>query len=104
MVGYNQRGKIKMNKEQLVNLMVENLDKDTYQELPPITENGEYWTIADLFIRQYLNNGDNGFGLKNVSYIYTILRNNKDLLVSEKMVAVDGFNNFGLELWKDYNF
>jgi hypothetical protein len=93
-----------MNKEQLINLMTENLDKDTYKDLPPILENNESWTIADLFIRQFLNNGDNGFGLESVSYIYGVLLAHKDLLISEKIISKNGFNNFGFELWTDYNF
>lgn len=93
-----------MNKEQLIATMIYNLDKDTYQDLPPITENGDYWTIADLFIRQWLNNGSDGFGLKNVDKMYRLLLENKDILVSEKMVSKNGFNNSGFELWKDYNF
>lgn len=93
-----------MNKEQLIATMIYNLDKDTYQDLPPITENEENWTIADLFIRQWLNNGSDGFGLKNVDKMYNLLLENKDILVSEKMVSKNGFNNSGFELWKDYNF
>jgi hypothetical protein len=93
-----------LNKEQLVMVMTENLDKDTYKDLPPILENDKKWTIADLFIRQWLNNGDNGFGLKNVSFVYGLLLKHKDLLVREKMVSKNGANNFGISLWTDYNF
>ena len=93
-----------LNKEQLVMVMTDNLDKDTYKDLPPILENDDAWTIADLFIRQLLNNGDNGFGLNNVEFVYSLLLKHKDLLVREKMVSKNGKNNSGFELWTDYNF
>ena len=33
-------------------------------------ENGEYLTLASQFIRQWLNNGDDGHGLNNVEDVY----------------------------------
>jgi hypothetical protein len=93
-----------LNKEQLVMVMTDNLDKGIYKDLPPILENDDAWTIADLFIRQLLNNGTNGFGLKNVEFVYSLLLKHKDLLVREKMISKVGKNNSGFELWTDYNF
>jgi hypothetical protein len=93
-----------LNKEQLVIVMTDNLNKKIYADLPPVVENNDAWTIADLFIRQLLNNGGDGFGLKNVGFVYGILLKNKDLLIKEKMISKNGFNNSGFELWTDYNF
>jgi hypothetical protein len=94
-----------LNKEQLVAAMVENMSKETYKDLPPILENDKEWTIADLFIRQLLNNGGDGFGLKNVEYVYhDIILPNKDLFIKERMVSKVGKNNSGFSLWEDYNF
>jgi hypothetical protein len=94
-----------LNKEQLVEIMIENLNKKEYKDLPPILENDKEWTIADLFIRQLLNNGGDGFGLENVEYVYhDIILPNKDLLIKEKMVSKNGKNNSGFSLWTDYNF
>jgi hypothetical protein len=94
-----------MNKEQLIAIMIENLNKEEYKDLPPILQNDEEWTIADLFIRQLLNNGADGFGLENVEFVYhDVLLPNKDLLIKERMVSKNGFNNSGFELWTDYNF
>jgi hypothetical protein len=94
-----------MNKEQLIATMVENLNKKTYKDLPPVVENEKEWTIADLFIRQLLNNGGDGFGLKNVGFVYfDIILPNKDLLIKEKMISKTGKNNSGFILWEDYNF
>jgi len=93
-----------LNKEKLVEIMIENLNKKDYKELPPILENDNDWTMADLFIRQLLNNGADGFGLENVGFVYGILLKHKDLLIREKMVSKNGKNNSGFNLWEDYNF
>jgi hypothetical protein len=94
-----------LNKDQLVAIMVENLDKEEYKDLPPILENDKEWSMADLFIRQFLNNGADGFGLENVEYVYhDLLLPHKDLLIKEKMVSKMGKNNSGFSLWEDYNF
>jgi hypothetical protein len=93
-----------LSKEQLVLVMTDNLDKKSYKDLPPILENDKEWTMADLFIRQLLNNGGNGFGLKNVEFVYSLLLKHKDLLIREKMISKAGKNNSGFSLWTDYNF
>jgi hypothetical protein len=94
-----------LNKDQLVAIMVENMSKETYKDLPPILENDKEWSMADLFIRQLLNNGGDGFGLENVEYVYhDIILPHKDLLIKEKMVSKMGKNNSGFSLWEDYNF
>jgi hypothetical protein len=94
-----------LNKEQLVEIMIENLNKKEYKDLPPILENDKEWTIADLFIRQLLNNGGDGFGLKNVGFVYfDIILPNKELLIKERMISKVGKNNSGFILWEDYNF
>jgi hypothetical protein len=97
-----------LNKDQLVAIMVENLDEKEYKkvdELPPILENDKEWSMADLFIRQFLNNGSDGFGLENVEYVYhDILLPNKELLIREKMVSKNGKNNSGMLLWDNYDF
>jgi hypothetical protein len=98
------RRKNKMEKEQLVKIMIDFLDKETYKDLPPILENDKQWTMADLFIRQALNNGGSGFGLNSVNYVYAMLKGHKELLVKENMISKNGFNNSGFSLWEDYNF
>jgi hypothetical protein len=90
-----------LNKEQLVKLMSENIKQD---DRTPITIHEDYWTMADLFIRQWLNNGSDGFDMVNVEHVYDILVNHKDLLISENMVSKSGLNNSGFPLWVDYNF
>jgi hypothetical protein len=90
-----------MNKQELVELMSENIKLDP---TTPITINDDYWTMADLFIRQWLNNGSDGFDMENVEHVYKVLKDHKDLLISENMVSKSGFNNSGFPLWTDYNF
>ena len=40
-----------MDRDELIATLQSNYDDDA-----PIEVNGEYWTLADLFIRQWLNN------------------------------------------------
>jgi hypothetical protein len=70
----------------------------------PIRPNEEKWSIADLFIRQYLNNGGDGFGMKNVYNMYQHLLSNKALLLKHNLISKDAWNNSGFILWEDYNF
>lgn len=62
------------------------------------------WTLADLFIRQSLNNGCNGFGMKRVNAIYDILRDHKEELIAWGWVNEKAFNNSGFILWSNYDF
>ena len=66
--------------------------------------NEDTWTLSDLFIRQYLNNLVDGFGMVNVMEVYQYLCKHKDLLIEYNMVSKDGWNNSGLTLWENYNF
>jgi hypothetical protein len=69
-----------------------------------IDDNNLKWTIADLFIRQYLNNGCDGFGLKNVRRVYNFLCSNKEILIKHNMVSERAWNNSGYPLWDNYKF
>jgi hypothetical protein len=62
------------------------------------------WTIADLFIRQYLNNFCDGFGMKNVEAVYYYLLEHKADLIKYNLISKNGWNNSGYPLWSDYNF
>jgi hypothetical protein len=62
------------------------------------------WSLADLFIRQYLNNSDDGFGMWNVVEVYRNLCEYKDLLIEKNLISKEAWNNSGYPLWKDYNF
>lgn len=94
--------------EELKKYLLSNLktkeDKIEYSQEKFWVLNKENWTLPDLFIRQWLNNGSNGFGLVRVKQVYQKLCENKDLLIELKVVNKDGYNNSGFELWKDYNF
>jgi hypothetical protein len=66
--------------------------------------NEEVWSIADLFIRQWLNNGSDGFGMKNVKNMYEYLRGRREELIEYNLLSEEGRNNSGILLWSDYNF
>lgn len=67
-------------------------------------ENGEYLTLASQFIRQWLNNGDDGHGLNNVEEVYEYLREKKDFLIQYYMVDENVQNLFGFPVWTNYQF
>jgi len=88
-----------MNKEKLIEKLQKNIDR-----MAPIEVNEEEWTLADLFIRQLLNNGCNGFGLIKVRQMYELLCQYKQLLIDNNMVSEKAWNNLGYPLWEGYDF
>ena len=101
--------KNKKEEQKIINLLIKNIDKDEgcyekfWKEGRVKAEPG-YWALADLYIRQYLNNGGNGFGLKNVVKIYKFCVRNKPLLIKYGLVSADGNNLSGNKLWRNYDF
>jgi len=75
-----------------------------YDDKAPIEVNDEQWTLADLFARQWLNNGWDGFGMVNVEEMYNLLCEHSEMLVEENMISERGFNDFGFPLWEDFDF
>ena len=88
-----------MNKERLIERLQKNFDG-----IAPIEVNEEEWTLADLFIRQLLNNGDDGFSMIKVRQMYKLLCRYKQLLIDNNMVSEKAWNNSGYPLWEDYDF
>ena len=88
-----------LNKDELIAKLQSNYDDDA-----PIEVNDEHWTLADLFIRQWLNNGWDGFGMVNVESMFDLLSKHRQLLIDNNMLSKDGYNNSGFPLWKNYNF
>ena len=88
-----------MQKETLIQILESN-----YGDHAPIEVNEEEWTLADLFARQLLNNGGDGFDMVNVRQMYEMLCQNKQLLLDNNMISKVGRNNSGYPLWEDYNF
>ena len=86
------------------NELIAKLQKNHAADGIPIEVNDEYWTLADLFIRQWLNNGCNGFEMVNVKKMFNLLSKHKQLLIDNNMLSKDGYNNSGFPLWKNYNF
>lgn len=91
----------KQTKEAIITYLVSN--SDGYDDPKFHEVNRENWTIADLFIRQLLNNGDDGFGMENVHKVYKYLVKHKQELIEYNLLSKDGMNNFGFTLWKDYD-
>ena len=93
----------KLTKEEIIEYLLSNsadyLNDGIYYKV-----NEDTWTLSDLFIRQYLNNLVDGFGMVNVMEVYQYLCKHKDLLIEYNMVSKDGWNNSGLTLWENYNF
>ena len=89
------------SKQEIIAYLVKN--SDGYDDPKFHSVNRENWTIADLFIRQHLNNGSDGFGMENVYEVYEYLVIHKQKLREYNLLSKDGFNNFGFTLWKNYN-
>jgi len=64
----------------------------------------KHWSIADLFLRQFLNNCCDGFGLNNVVKVYKYILKHKEYLTDKGFISMNGWNNSGYPLWKDYDF
>jgi len=62
------------------------------------------YTIVDLFLRQYLNNGDDGFGLRNVKEMYDYFVPIKDDLIRLNLLSRRATNRAGFEVWTNYDF
>ena len=88
-----------MNKERLIERFQKNFDG-----FAPIEVNEEEWTLADLFIRQLLNNGGDGFDMIKVRQMYNLLCRHKQLLIDNNMVSEKAWNNSGYPLWEGYDF
>ncbi len=88
-----------MDKDELIAILQSNYDGDDV----PIEVNDEYWTLADLFIRQRLNNMGDGFGMVNVEEMFNLLSEHKQLLIDNNMLSKDGYNNSGFQLWKNHD-
>ena len=88
-----------MEKSKLIKILQYNYNDDA-----PLQVNNENWTLVDLYLRQYLNNGGDGFGMVNVEQIFNLLCKNKQLLIDNTMVNEVSWNNSRYLLWDKYNF
>jgi hypothetical protein len=92
-----------MTKEQIIKQLLKDFEKD-YHDEKFYTVNDKNYTLADLMIRQFLNNHCNGFGMKRVNANYEWLKSIKDDLIKYDLVSKNAKNNFGFILWENYNF
>ena len=94
-----------MSKEEIIEKLLENCEADysdpKYRNVNSAND-AVVWTLCDLFVRQWLNNGADGFGMINVEKMYELLVDNLDVLIENDMLNEDGYNNFGFPLWSEY--
>jgi len=94
-------------KKDIINYLLLHMDEDSqksFKDEKTHIVNDKLWTPADLFIRQYLNNNSDGFGMHDVHKIYQFLKKNKQILIDNNMINKKGTNNFGFTLWENYDF
>lgn len=76
------------------------MEKDGKEYFPRV--NDEEWTLVELFVRQYLNNGIDGFGMFNVEECFDYIMDNIDFIIEQDMISETGWNSSGQELWSNY--
>lgn len=92
-----------MTKQELNNKLLEFFTvKDEYSKEAYSQVNTEVWTLADLLVRQWLNNGGDGFEMVNVQEGYMFVKEHKQELIDNNMLSKEGFNNAGFRIWDDY--
>ena len=68
------------------------------------------WTPCDLIIREYLNNGGGsslgflGITTRECEKCYKYMCENKNEIIAKNLVNCVGYNNWGIELWRNYQF
>ena len=77
-------------------------DKEEYSLERYRFANDDYWSLADLIARQYLNNGHDGFDTVNVGEGYRFIVENKNELKEVGMLSKTGTNNAGILLWDNW--
>lgn len=88
-----------------MNEIMQTLMQHTEDWVTPLSQPTEkMWSLPDLFIRQYLNNGVDGFGMSNVDEMFMYLFSKKNTLIELSMISADGYNNSGFPLWKNHDF
>ena len=90
-------------KEELLKPLLKNYTKLKGEKIYT-TVNEDSWTLPELFIRQELNNGCDGFGMRKVNAMYDYIKANKEHFIAHNMIGKKGGNNVGFELWDDYMF
>lgn len=76
------------------------LGKNGMQFFTRVSDN--QWTLVELFVRQYLSNGSDGFLMVNVEESFDYIMDNIDFIIEQDMISERGFNKSGNELWTDY--
>ena len=93
-----------MTKKEIIDRLLESFtDKEEYSKPIYHSVNDQKYTLADLIIRQELNNGCDGFDMVNVNNTYYWLKEIKDDLIKHNLLSKSACNNSGFPLWDNYN-
>ena len=69
-----------------------------------VREGDKRLTLAQLFIKQFLNSGCDGFGLRCVKTMYKLLCKHRDVVIKTNMIGPVLWNNAGIPLFSNYQF
>lgn len=96
---------VALTKEDIINRCLANCDEELQngQREHPQVVNDSNWTVVELFVRQYLNNMSDGFGMTNVQETYEWLVEIQPLLIKYNLLGETGRNNSGFPLWSNYD-
>ena len=90
-----------MDKAEVINVLQSHYDDGISPSQLHVNE--MEWTIAELFIRQHLNTGCDGFGMRNVGEVYAFLYINTEKLIQYNLLGENGESNCGLPLWTNHD-
>lgn len=77
-------------------------NEQEYQKDIYSTVNDDYYTLADMIARQYINNNCDGFDMFNIYEAYCYVIDNLDDLKAHNMISETASNNSGFTLWKNW--
>ena len=96
-------------KNTLKKIMVHNDYENDWTTVTACDKQGK-WTPCDLIAREYLNNGGGsakgflGISTKQCIKCYTYMRDIKEELIANNLINKSGYNNWGFNLWNNYDF
>ena len=91
-----------MKKSELMKRLLDNYDNKEGHTIVD-TVNGIEYTLPELFVRQYLNNGCDGLNMRNVVEMYEFIVDNKEHFIKHNMIGEQAYNDFGLPLWDNFD-
>jgi hypothetical protein len=95
-----------IERDEIIAFLMENYDGSSCFITVEEGNANDQWTVADLFLRRWLNDMDDapGWGLTNVKGVYEYLCKHKTSLIAHNMVNRSAKNNSGFLLWENHEF